>query len=73
MTEALLTVVLAITVAKNDKMREHIGGHIIRKEIDFFSCGFCGFCQLKSQLRVVHAPTVPYSARFAVLFTGVTV
>ena len=27
---------------KGDKMREHIGGHIIRNEINCFTCGFCG-------------------------------
>ena len=29
-------------VIKIPKMREHIGGHIIRGEVDCFSCGFCG-------------------------------
>ena len=27
---------------KIDKMRQHVGGHIIRNDIDVFSCGFCG-------------------------------
>ena len=27
---------------KREKLREHVGGHIIRKEVEDFSCGFCG-------------------------------
>ena len=57
---------------KKQKMREHVGGHILREEIDCYRCGYCGgnsSCSINlkktSHQTLIPESNCPYKMKFS--------